>query len=359
MPVNWDWGNAGKGAAAGAATGAVLGSVIPGAGTAVGAGVGAVAGGVMAGTAFDPDISNKKSGQFRPAAINEGTQVKADQVSSTYQPTAQYQRANYNQSSSYNPNAYTGQFDASGGGQQLTNLERAIGVQGFNGDQYRSAQGAAIDAQTARNTAAARRVNDQAANNSGLGTSGMNRALDQLARSEGDNSALLAKSQLEGQIAGLQQNENQFRTGSALSAAGQQLQNTQFGAGLGEQQSQFGANFQEGKNQFAANFAENQNQFGATFAENQNQFGANQNLAAQTTNAGNNLNAAQLNEGQRQFNEQAKYGASVDQYNYNVLAPQQRKDQRSGALLNAGTSLLGSSIGAAGNIFGASARGPQ
>jgi hypothetical protein len=253
---------------------------------------------------------------FKPPTLNEG-----NDVSSTYTPT--------NVSLNYNPTAYTGKYDAVGGGNQLTNLEKALGVQGFNGDQFRSANAAAIDAQVAKNTQRNRMMNDQMAANSGLGNSGMNRALDQIARSEGDTAALTAKAGLEGQIAGLQQNENQFRTGSALNVAGADLQNKQFGANLTENQAQFGA----GKDLEAQQL----------------------NQTNQQSAAGLNLTADQINEGRRQYNESAKYGAGADTYAMNEVAPQQRKDQRSGAILQAGSNIGGSMLGLGGSIVGAAA----
>lgn len=303
------WNN--ENAAKGAATGAVLGSALPGVGTVIGAGVGGVLGGTGAGKNLDP-TRVKTLPKFQGTEFDQGQKF---QTTAEYNPTA-----------TYDPKAYTGQYSASGGGQQLNELEKTLGVQAFDGNRFRDARSAAIDSQVARNTAAARRVNDQQAVSSGLGNSGMNRALDQLARSEGDAASIQAKAALEGQVAGMQQNENQFRTGSALSAAGQQLQNTQFGANLGENQAQFGANFQEGQNQFGANFQLNKDTTAQTF-----------------------------DEGQRQFNEQAKYGQELDQYNLNVVAPEQRKEQRKGALLQAGSSLVGAGVGAAGSVAGAAA----
>jgi hypothetical protein len=255
-------------------------------------------------------------GNFKPPTLNEGTQAQ-----STYKPSD----VNLN----YNPTSYKGQYDAVGGGNQLSNLEQALGVQAFNGDQFRSAQSAGIDAQIGKQVAANRRANDQAAANSGLGNSGMNRALDQLARAEGDSAGLIAKAQLEGQIAGLQQGENQFRTGSALNIAGQNLQNQQFGAQFGENQAQFGAT-----KDLEAQQLNQTNQYNA---------------------AGLNLQADQLNEGQRQYNESAKYGASADKYSMNQVAPQQRKDQRSGAILQAGSNMAGGLTSAAGPILAAAA----
>jgi hypothetical protein len=269
--------------------------------------------GVLGG-ASDMVFGKDTTPQFQAPELTQGTAVKADAVKSNYE-------------SAYNPTAYNGQFDAAGGGTQLNNLEKTLGVQGFDGNQFRSAQSAAIDSQVARNTAASQRVNDQNAMSSGLGNSGMNRALDQLARSEGDAAGIQAKAALEGQVAGMQQNENQFRTGTAMSAAGQQLQNTQFGAGLTEQQAQF--------------------------AEGANQFGAGLDLQAQSANQGANLQAAGLNEGMRQYDESAKYGTAQDSYNLNQIAPKQRADQRSGALLQAGTSLVGGAMSGGASAAGA------
>jgi hypothetical protein len=293
MPVGFDKKNAVKGAA--------IGSFVGPLGTVVGAGLGAFASDEL--SEMDPTKGPRPS-TFTPPELDKGQQFQ-----STYKPTAEYK-----------PTAYAGQFDAAGGGKQLTALEETLGVQGFNGDQFRNSQSAAIDSQVARNTQAAQRVNDQAAMNSGLGNSGMNRALDQLARSEGDAASIQAKAALEGQIAGLQQSENQFRTNTAMGAAGQTLQNTQFGANLGENQAQFGANFQEGQNQFGANM---------------------------------DLQTANLNEGQRQFNETAKYGTASDQHMINEVLPIQLRDQRRGALLGAGTSLGGGLLQGAGAMAAA------
>lgn len=246
-----------------------------------------------------------KTPKFKPPELNQGTAIK-----STYDPS----------SVKYTPQDYTGKYDAAGGGKQLTSLESALGVQAFDPSSYRSTQNAALQAQTAQSVAAATRNADQNALSSGLGNSGMNRALAQLAQSEGDRTNALGAASIEGQTAQMQQAENARRTGSALGVAGEQLQNSQFGAQFGEGQQQFGANL----------------------GERQAEFGADQNMQVQ-----------QGNEAQRQANNQMNYGIATDKYAWNDLAPGQRRDQRTGALLNAGTALSGGAIGASGKAGGA------
>lgn len=250
---------------------------------------------------FGPDNTKK----FRPTEMNYSQKGKNSYVKN---------------SNLYTPEEYTaGGSDVVGGGLKQTALEESLGTQNFNGDDWEAKQNAGQQAMTAKSVKGIKAQVGNQAMQSGLGASGFDLAGEAVAQAEGDTADKIAAANIAAQRAGIQQNENQFRTRSALDIAGQGLQDKQFGAGL----------------------TEDQNKTAATLAEGQNEFQANSDLATAGQNATIDAN-----------NNAMRYGIDQDQYTYNELAPEQRNQKRKGAILDAGTTLAGAGIQGAGSIAG-------
>ena len=246
----WSWGGAAKGAAAGSA-------VAPGLGTIAGG----IAGGFMGN---DGDVP-QPMGQYKPPELERGQQ--------------------------FTPGTYKGQFDPRQGGQQYQGLEQQMGIQGFDRQGFQDAQMGALRSNAMAQLGQQQRGVDQAGMGAGLGGSGMNRALNQLAGSEADRTVALGAANIAGQTAQLGAQEDARRMGGALGIAGQNLQNRQFGAGFDAQQRQFGAGFNEQQRQFDQ---------GALQGQYQDQYMMNEVLPAQRADqrrAGNQAFLGQIGQG--------------------------------------------------------------
>lgn len=215
--------------------------------------------------------------------------VPGQQFESTYDPAAV----------SYTPEAYTGEVDTGAAGGQFRNLEDTLGVQGFDQNTFRDTNLASIRANVNAATKARQASAGDQAVNQRVANSGMARARKDLLGAEGDRTFVNAAAGLEGDIAGLQQNEDARRTAGGLQLTGMGLQNDQFGAGLTDSQARFGAEFEDNQNRFADQ---------AGLAE------------------------AQFNEGQRTTDNEFAYNDAVNEYGFNEVAPGQRADAKRGAL---------------------------
>lgn len=245
----------------------------------------------------------------------------------------------------YRQTAYNGRLDAGRGAGDVRTMERGLGIQGFDKGGYQNARAAALRASVDDSVRQEGLQADQAAANSGLGNSGMNRALQAVARAKGSQTMALGGAQIAADAEQIGQADAARRTGQAMGMANANLQNAQFGANFTSGERRFTADNQRGQRQFNAGFtadqrrdardaAIQQGQYNATFADSQNRYGA-----------ATDMDVQRGNEDNRRYGNEESYGRYRDSYEYNQLAPQQRRDARRAAMLQAGTQVASSALG--------------
>jgi hypothetical protein len=188
--MDWNWGEAGEGAAAGAAAG----SFVPGIGTVAGGAVGGVMGGMGLLDAEDVDSFDAP----------------------TLTPAQQFEQQ------------YTGTFDPVGGAGQVLDTERKLGITAFNPERYTTKLEGGLRANVDEGTKAMRAARGNRMATSGFLNSGTARALDENAIGLGERTFAMGAADIAQDSAGKQLEEAARRMGYATDYGKTNLANDQF-----------------------------------------------------------------------------------------------------------------------------------